>query len=226
MKPEFVSRQLTEAIRELDPQGNRIARMFRETFDQAYHGQHTGRYAVEQLTKTEKAHIGSLVEINLRRELDGFISDGNAMDFKILEHEVDCKFSLRPFAWMIPSETIGHHAMLCHADDAKSTWTLGFVKVTDEILNTGNNRDQKRSISAKMRGTISWAWEDHPMPPNVLLRLEPDALEKVLSGKTGQQRLNNLFRVAEGTLIPRGIVATVARQKDYMKRIRGNGGSR
>ena len=35
-----------------------------------------------------------------------------------------------------------------------------------------------------------------------------------------------LFRLAQQRLISRTVVATVAKQEDYMKRIRGNGGSR
>jgi hypothetical protein len=35
-----------------------------------------------------------------------------------------------------------------------------------------------------------------------------------------------LFRLAQRRLISRAVVATVAQQEDYMKRIRGNGGSR
>jgi Restriction endonuclease NaeI len=35
-----------------------------------------------------------------------------------------------------------------------------------------------------------------------------------------------LFRLAQGRLISRAVIATVAQQEDYMKRIRGNGGSR
>ena len=40
------------------------------------------------------------------------------------------------------------------------------------------------------------------------------------------KRQNELFRIAQGIIVPRGIIATVAQQKDYMKRIRYNGGSR
>jgi hypothetical protein len=35
-----------------------------------------------------------------------------------------------------------------------------------------------------------------------------------------------LFRLAQQRIISRTVVATVAQQEDYMKRVRGNGGSR
>jgi len=40
--------------------------------------------------------------------------------------------------------------------------------------------------------------------------------------KSGQQKVNELFRSAVG----RAVVATVAQQDDYMKRVRENGGAR
>lgn len=224
--PSRIAQELAAAIQEYDPDGIITARAMRDSFDMAYNGQHTGHYRLDQLSKTEKAHIGSLVELNLRRALDGFIDDGDFMDFKILGHEVDCKYSMRSFSWMIPTEAIGHHAMVCHADDQKARWQLGFIEVTPEVLSTGQNRDRKRTISAEGRSAIAWAWRDQPMPPNALLQLPPETVDFILHPKSGQQRLNLLFEFASQRIIPGGTVATVAQQKDYMKRIRGNGGSR
>ncbi|MFM7845754.1 MAG: NaeI family type II restriction endonuclease, partial [Planctomycetota bacterium] len=49
-------------------------------------------------------------------------------------------------------------------------------------------------------------------------------------GLTGGQPTGNpdgpIFRVAQGKIIGRGVIATLGQQDDYMKRIRGNGGSR
>lgn len=226
MQPDSVSLDLSKQFQREDPEGNRLGRVLRESFDQAYDGVHTGRFRPEQLSKTESAHIGSIVEINIRREFDGFISDGLLMDFQMLGYEVDCKYSKLPYGWMIPNETVGHHAFVVHADDRKGCWHAGFVKITDEILTAGGNRDQKRSIKAAGRNAISWAWKDATLPPNTLLQLPPDVASAIIDNRSGQKRLNNLFRNALGMRIPRGTVATVAMQKDYMKRVRGNGGAR
>ncbi|MGD2101224.1 MAG: NaeI family type II restriction endonuclease, partial [Acidimicrobiia bacterium] len=43
---------------------------------------------------------------------------------------------------------------------------------------------------------------------------------------SGQKRVNELFRRVQGQVIPRGTIATVAQQDDYMKRVRYNGGAR
>ncbi|MYR55489.1 restriction endonuclease, partial [Streptomyces sp. SID625] len=48
----------------------------------------------------------------------------------------------------------------------------------------------------------------------------------VFKPSSGQRRLNELFRRAQKRRIGRNVVRTVAQQKDYMKRVRGNGGSR
>lgn len=64
------------------------------------------------------------------------------------------------------------------------------------------------------------------MPKNILLHAPNEIREKILGAPSGQQKINKLFELIQGILIPRGTVATVAQQKDYMKRLRGNGGAR
>lgn len=203
-----------------------MGRVFRETFDQAYDGQHTGRFRPSELSKTELAHIGSLLEINIRRRFSDFISDGQVMDYRILGLEVDCKYSKNPFGWMIPNEALGHHAMLCHANEELSTFRVGFVEVTPEVLNKGGNRDQKRTLNKIGRQKIAWAWIDQSYPKNILLHLDSSVANEIMEPKSGQARLNRLFRNVQGELIPRGVIYTVAQQQDPMKRIRENGGSR
>lgn len=223
---DSISLEITELFREADPDGERLGRVFREAFDMAYDGQNTGRYSIGQLTKTESAHMGSLVEILIRREFDDILTDGEVMDFDAAGHDLDCKYSKHRFGWMIPMEALGNNAMLCHADDQSATFHVGFAMIRDEILTAGGNRDRKRTISAKGRQAISWLFTEHPFPPNTLLQLEPELRDKVLEPESGAARLDMLFRVAQKQRIPRGIVATVAMQKDYMKRVRSNGGSR
>jgi Restriction endonuclease NaeI len=63
----------------LDPTGDQVAMVLRDTLDQLYDGQRTGRWTYDQLHKTEKTYMGTLVEINLHRQF-GF-DDGNATDY-------------------------------------------------------------------------------------------------------------------------------------------------
>src|SRR5258708_10360104 len=76
----------------LDPTGDQVASVLRDTLDQLYDGQHSGRWAYEQLHKTEKTHMGTLVEINLHRRFR--FGDGDATHYPIAGIEGDCKYSM------------------------------------------------------------------------------------------------------------------------------------
>src|ERR1700744_5152349 len=88
----------------LDPTGDRVATVLRDTFDQLYDGQHTGRWSFNDLHKTEKTHMGTLVEINLHREFN--FDDGDATDYRIAGIEVDCKYSMSYGGWEVPPEAV------------------------------------------------------------------------------------------------------------------------
>lgn len=211
-------------IRELDPAGERIAAVLRQTLDQLYDGLHTGRYRWDQLHKTEKTHCGTLVEINLHREFD--FADGVAMDYRIAGIDVDCKYSQTLGGWMIPPESLGHLCLLISASDEKAVWNLGVVRIEEAILSQGGNRDAKRSIIASGRTTIRWIFNNSPLSPNILLQLPREAVDQILALPNGQRRIDQIFRIAQNRRIGRGVIATLGQQHDYMKRARGNGGSR
>jgi len=206
----------------------RTSQVFRETFDQLYDGQHTGRYRWDQLFKTEKTHYGTLLEINLRRAFDSIIEDGVHMDYRIAGQEIDCKYSQRSGGWMIPPEAYEQAALLlvAHADDELGTWQLGVVRSSSENVGRGMNRDRKKTLSPTGRAAIRWIAKDASLPPNVLLHLPPSDVEWIFAPRSGQERVNRLCRAAEGLRFGRSTVATVARQDDFMKRMRANGGAR
>jgi hypothetical protein len=222
--PDLELESVAASIRALDPRGERIAQVIRYTLDQLYDGQRTGRYRFDQLHKTEKTYCGTLVEINLHREF-GF-GDGVFLDYVIADIEVDCKYSQTLGGWMIPPEAHGHLCLLVWADDANSQWSVGIVRTTTARLNTGGNRDKKATLNADGRAAITWLFDHAPLPPNILLQLPRDTVDNLMSLRYGTQRVNELFRLALGMRVGRGVVATVAQQDDFMKRIRANGGSR
>ena len=222
-----LDRELSEVGAELlriDPDGQRFSRVFRETFDQLYDGQRTGRYKWDQLFKTEKTHYGTLIEINLQREF--LFADGSLLDYKIAGHEVDCKYSFRDGGWMLPPESWGQLILVATASDLMSRWSIGIVRVSESNRRTSVNRDGKSSLSLSGRQAINWIFRDHDFAPNVLLQLNESSVAAIFSKGTGQARLDELFRQAEGRRIHRNTIATVAMQQDYMKRVRSNGGSR
>ncbi|MFE5843961.1 NaeI family type II restriction endonuclease [Streptomyces niveus] len=208
----------------LDPKGHRFATVLRDTIDQLLNGEVTGRYDWKTLFKTEKTHAGTIVEINLQREFK--FDDGVAMDYRIAGSDVDCKYSQQFGGWMIPPEARGHLCLLVWADDYKSRWSAGLLRIEDKWLNLGNNRDMKLTVKAEHRDKIAWLWRDAELPVNVLLHMNPRDRDAVFAHSSGQTRLNELFRLAERRRIGRNVVRTVAQQKDYMKRVRGNGGAR
>ncbi|WP_375540790.1 NaeI family type II restriction endonuclease [Streptomyces sp. TRM64462] len=211
-------------IRQLDPTGERFASVLRDTIDQLLNGEVTGRFDWNTLFKTERTHAGTLVEINLQREFK--FADGIDMDYQISGIDVDCKYSQQFGSWMIPPEARGHLCLLVWASDEKTLWRAGLFRVSGEYLNGGNNRDLKTTIKAEHRSRIAWLWHDAELPENVLLHMPAHDRAAIFSHKSGQARLNELFRRVQNRRIGRNVVRTVAQQKDYMKRVRGNGGSR
>jgi hypothetical protein len=212
------------AILRQDLDGARFAGAIRRSIDMLLDGQHTGRFRWEQLYKTEKAHMGTLVEINLQREF-GF-GDGVDMDYRIAGVDVDCKFSQSPGGWMIPPEAIGHLLLVVWASDIKAQWSAGLVRAVPGSLNPGGNRDAKTTLNRAGRGSIRWLFNKAPLKENMLLRLSQDDVEAIFAQKSGQGRVDELFLRAQGKRVSRNVVATAAMQEDYMKRVRYNGGSR
>jgi hypothetical protein len=217
---------VADELAESDPSGARIARVLRRTYDMLLDGQHTGRYRWDQLFKTEKTHFGTLVEINLQRVF-GF-ADGQVMDFAIRGVDVDCKFSQSPADWMIPPEAVGHIVLGLWASDDQGQWSLGLIRATDEVLTTATgNRDRKRWLSPHGKASVTWLYKNKPLPENALLRIPPCDVDTIFTcSEHGASRVDMLFRLAQKRIISRTVVATVAQQADYMKRVRGNGGSR
>jgi len=222
--PDLALTDVAIEIKQLDPQGVKWAAVFRRTYDMIYNGQETGRYRWDQLMKTEKTHFGTLFEINAQRifEFDG----GDKTDFTIAGHEVDAKWSQTQGGWMLPPEVFNELALVAHANDQKSTWSLGLIRITEDVRREATNRDKKSQLNAIGRNSVQWLWHEAPLRPNVLLQLSPESVERIFHSKFGTQRTHQLFREAEGRIVHRNIVATVSRQLDHQKRVRYNGGSR
>lgn len=224
--PDCALEQVIQSLRAADPSGERAAKVLRATYDQLYDGQRTGRYRWDQLFKTEKTHYGTLIEINFRREFDDVIEDGELLDFKIAGHEIDCKYSQSHGGWMLPPECFNQLLLVCTANDQDGQWSLGVVRAIDSNRRTSSNRDAKAGLNSNGRNAIRWLERNSTLPPNVLLQMDPRVVAQIFSSKSGQRRVNELFRSAQGMRIGRNAVATVAQQDDYMKRVRTNGGAR
>jgi hypothetical protein len=211
------------AIKAMDPHGHRIGYAIREALDQIYDGQRTGRWDYTQLMKTEKTHVGTLVEIWLQREF-GF-ADGKDLDYRIAGVDVDCKWSLNLYDWEIPQEMYSRGdkvALVVWANEYTARWAAGLIRIDETVLRPpGRQRDGKRKLNDRGRDRIAWLFPGADLVRNTLLHVsDPAKLEKIAYAAGGQTAVTNLFRELLGELVNRATVLTAAQQVDGAKRVR------
>ncbi|MQY18404.1 NaeI family type II restriction endonuclease [Nocardia macrotermitis] len=218
-------------IYRMDPNGERIATVLRDTLDQLYDGRRTGRWELSQLFKAEKESVGPLVEINLQREFR--FEDGIRTDYKIAGVEVDCKYSVSFGDWQLLPEAVNRVALVVHADEKSAKWCAGLIPVKPEYVNNGIGMINALTLSGCGVRRIEWLWGGfQKLAPNLFIELDQVIRERILGAratrgeKHGQARVNELFRQVHGRIIRRAELATVAQQDDFMKRARDNGGAR
>ncbi len=153
-------------------------------------------------------------------------ADGEKLDYKIADVDVDCKYSQELGRWMIPNEAENELCLGLWADDLQAIWSMGIFRAREEHLTSRSNRDKKASLNKDGKSLVRWLFSRSDLPPNILLQIPEKDVDHIMEGKSGAERIRRLFRTVQGQRIGRGVVATVAQQADYMKRIRGNGGAR
>lgn len=200
-----------------------IGETIRDTFDQIYDGQWTGRWDYRQLNKTEKTHVGTLIQINMQKELN--LTDGDDLDYKIAGVEVDCKWSMTFGGWEIPREMWEKQgpqiALVIWGNDYTSRWLAGLVRTEEQHLKPiGKQRDGKRRLNDQGLDRILWLQNGGDLLPNALLALDPATRAVILGSSSGQECVNRLFRAMQGQLVDRATVVTVAMQADSPKRVR------
>lgn len=223
---------VTDRLRELDPVGDRVAAVLRDTIDQLLNGRRSGRWDYTQLHKTEKTHMGTLVEINLHREFD--FADGGVTDYRIVGIDVDCKFSQSIGGWEFGPEMVGQICLVLWASDRESKWRAGIVRASADILRLVTNRDAKRRLTSEGVDRIRWLWPGQGrLAPNQLLHMDPAKRERIMNARArrgtrhAQARLFQLCREIQGTVLRRVTVETVGwGVDDPLKRMRSNGGAR
>lgn len=194
------------------------AHTLRRALDEVIDGMRTGRWTVNSLEKTEKTYIGTKVEILFKFDFE--LTKGNKLDFRVADTEVDIKCTVLK-DWMIPKEAVGELCLLVRIDDLRSKFWIGVIRATPSVLRIGENRDKKSSLSAVGKKSIHWLVDAGQLPLNFLASLDPGIREKIFSHrKSGQARINELFRLVQGRIIPRVAIETIAQQKDSMKRAR------
>jgi hypothetical protein len=145
------------------------------------------------------------------------------MDFSIAGVDVDAKFSLFRRGWQIPPEALDHLCLLIWCSDRESAFDVGLIRARREYLNVGANRDRKVSLNAQGVAHVRRLLHHAPLPPNLLLQLPAEVIDGITAirgPRTGQPRVNALFRLVQQRLVPRAAVETVAQQTDPAKRAR------
>jgi Restriction endonuclease NaeI len=194
--------------------------LLREVIDDVIQTPRTGRRSYDELEKTEKTYIGTRVEIMLRALLS--LPRGR-LDAVVLGHDTDIKHTMGD-NWMIPSEALGHVCILIAADEARARCYFGLFVARPEYLTGAGNRDGKKSLSAFGKAHVLWIFADHPYPPNFWRTIPAASVDRIVSGRTGNDRVMALFREVQGIPVTRETVEGVARQKDFMRRIRADNG--
>ena len=171
----------------LDPSGDRVAGVLRDTLDQLLDGRRRGRWNYSDLHKTEKTYMGTLVEINLHREFE--FADGDVTDYRIVGIEVDCKFSQLIGGWEFGPEMEGHLALVVWANDQTNAWRAGIVRATADVLRASRNRDAKRKLTRDGVGRIRWLWAEHPgLAPNQLLQMSAAQRQRIFAARARSAR--------------------------------------
>lgn len=203
---------------------NALPELFRKALDEVIDTPRTGRRLVSDLEKTEKTYIGTKMEILIRNFLE--LPKG-LLDLDIDGVDVDIKNTLGS-NWMIPTEALGKPCILVACDEKTFLCYLGIFVAHRSNLSGSTNKDQKRSLSAIGFENVLWLLKDEPYPPNFWAGISAKDAAYIMEMKkvSGAERLRRLFTHVQKKPIPRNIVESVARQKDYMKRARKNGGAR
>lgn len=197
----------------------RFGSAIRQSFDEVFDGQRTGRYRLDQLSKVEKSYIGTKIEIVVQAEFG--LERGRRMDYLIVGEEVDAKWSMRSGGWMIPTEAIGELCLCLTADDDRSVFSVGLIRADADRLTESRNKDSKGRLAPGSLAEMAWLAHDAELPENLLLHLQEVTRDAVLDpGLSGQRRINELFHRVQERIIRREVVLTVAKQDDGPKRVR------
>lgn len=203
----------------------KLRSFFRSAIDEVIDTARTGRFLLSDLEKTEKTYLGTKFEILLRDWLQ--VPRGVVLDLLIGGTEVDVKSTTGGGSgWMIPPEAINRLCILLRVNEDRSTCAVGLARARQAYLRSGENRDKKTSFSADGRQNIWWMVQDFPYTPNFWTLIDTDLRDKIMKPRGGTERLTTLFENCLEMPVSRVLIASIAAQDDFMKRIRKNGGAR
>lgn len=198
--------------------------LIREAVEYVIDPVRTARTRVSDLDNVEKTFIGLKVEHFLRDFLG--VPKG-LRDFRLLGEDVDVKNTVRE-TWMIPPETFrnAEPCLLVMVATEERRCSIGIMIAREDYLNQPN-RDGKRSVRRSSFEHIHWMIRDGQLPDSRFEGLDMVRFRELRAVNGGTNRVVQFFRENAGKVIHRTVLqALLFDQKDYMKRVRGNGGAR
>ena len=203
----------------------KLRSFFRSAIDEVIDTARTGRFFLSDLEKTEKTYLGTKFEIH-RSDWLG-VPKGVVLDLQIGGREVDVKSTTGGGSgWMIPPEAIDQLCVLLRVNEVDSTCAVGIVRARPAYLRASKNRDAKTSFSAAGRANIWWLAQDFSYTQNFWALISDETREFIMEPRGGTHRLARLFSECLEVPVSRVLIASIAAQDDFMKRIRKNGGAR
>ena len=203
----------------------KLRSFFRSAIDEVIDTARTGRFTLAELEKTEKTYLGTKFEILLRDWLQ--VPRGVVLDLLIGGEEVDVKSTtLGGSGWMIPPEAISQLCILLRVNEKKSLCAVGLARARPTYLRPGKNRDAKTGFSAVGRHNIWWIALDFAYTPNFWTQIDTALRDQIMAPRGGTKRLAAMFENCLETPVSRVLIASIATQDDFMRRIRRGGGAR
>lgn len=186
----------------------------------------TARTKISELDKVEKTFVGLKVEHFFRDFID--VPKG-IRDLSIDGIDVDIKNTISS-TWTIPPETYLNEEplLLFMISDTLGHCSVGLIVAKDAYLNPGLNRDRKRSVSADAKSNVYWLVEKEPLPDSRWAGIDMRRFRELRTSiRSGTERVSQFFRENLDHPVHREIIQSLLHdQRDYMKRLRGNGGAR
>lgn len=184
----------------------------------------TARTKVSELDNVEKTFIGLKIEHFLR----DFIGVPKGLrDLRLANEDIDVKNTVQK-NWMIPPETFRNSepCILVMVATEERRCSLGIIIAREEYLNKPN-RDGKRSVKSSSFEKIYWIFKERSLPESRYEGLNMLRFRELRGQAGGSRRAAQFFRENLGKVIHRSVLqGLLFDQKDYMKRVRGNGGAR
>lgn len=227
--PDFAQLQrLRDAIVRKANGYERLARNFpeivRDAIEYVIDPIRTGRTTIKELDNVEKTFVGLKVEHFIRDFLD--VPKG-LRDLVLDGENVDVKNTIGS-TWMIPKETyddVGPCLLISVADEKGRCW-LGLMLAKTEYLSSPN-RDLKRSVSVAGKQNIMWLIDGIAFPKSAWAGLDMHRFRELRMVKGGAKRATLFFEENLERVVNRRVIQSLLHdQKDYMKRLRVNGGAR